>query len=475
MNLEDTKTEDTEQERPFPSEEDFVTDGPDMLDALQKMKSEDTEADTTKSTLDPQTEEIKQTDESEKTGFESFKNENKGLWIQRNKIQTVAAGLVVIGLILGFVVFPNLKMKKKQKNPEIEKRGNVYIPTTILDDETDEPVTNEEPRLTTDELEKKYPPIVENQNGKAPVNLNSGSGSSNSDFPVTNRNEQQKQLQRLTLDDGGSVFSSNKGSVSTSSSYRGNSSSKGGMTYTPTALSSNLQNFAAGSNTYESQNNQSNKQNFLNQKVGANSMQWNNDISLWKGTVISAVLDTGVNTDLPGQLIGHVTTNVYSSKDGQYLLIPQGSRIFGEYNSMVSYGQVRVQVVWNTLIRPDGLEIELGSMNGIDNYGFSGYKGWKSDHPFEYLRAMGLIAMFSILDTKMAGTIDAQNNVYAQNAMSDVYSEAKQLNNKIIERAMDIQPTITIQPGTEVKLITNLSMDIPPVENIEVTEKYVRN
>lgn len=173
--------------------------------------------------------------------------------------------------------------------------------------------------------------------------------------------------------------------------------------------------------------------------------------------------------------MAHVTKNVYSSQNGEYLLIPQGSCLYGEYNSDVSYGQSQVQVVWNTLIRTDGLEINLGSMNGIDKYGVSGYKGFKTEHPFEYAKAMGLIAMFSILDTSVTKSINSTANTYSQNVMSDVYAQGKQLGNKIIDKALDIQPTIKIKSGTQVNLITNLTIDLPPMENIPVTEKYIRS
>ena len=90
------------------------------------------------------------------------------------------------------------------------------------------------------------------------------------------------------------------------------------------------------------------------------------------------------------------------------------------------------------------------------------------------LKAMGLIAMFSIIDTKAANTINTQGNTYAQNAMSDAYSAGKKLNEKIVDRAMDIQPTIRIKSGTEVKLITNLTIDLPPIEPVKPEEKYAR-
>ena len=202
--------------------------------------------------------------------------------------------------------------------------------------------------------------------------------------------------------------------------------------------------------------------------------QWNSEFSLWKGTVISAVLDTGINTNLPGVVKATVTTNVYSSNNGKYLLIPQGSQLFAEYNSSISYGQNRVQVAWNTLIRPDGLEIDLGNLNGVDAYGASGYKGFRTEHPFEYAKAIGLIAVFSILDTKANNMIGNSSNQYAQNALSDAYKTTKTLTDKIVDRALDVQPTIKIPAGKEIKLITNVTMDIPPLDPYPVEQRYIR-
>ena len=324
------------------------------------------------------------------------------------------------------------------------------------------------------------------QKNVAPVSVPS-SNNTTTEVPITNRNEQQKQPQRLSLEtstDTQRTVNKNKYATSTPDGYNtgynsGYTGTNTAASYTPSSLSNNVQNYlnsmqSSYGNSYQTQNNQNGKQDFLKKNGMGGNFQWNSEYSLWKGTIISAVLDTAINTDLPGQIMAHVTKNVYSSQNGQYMLIPEGSRLFGEYNSDVSYGQNRIQVVWNTLIRPDGLEINLGSMNGIDSYGFSGYGGWKTDHPFEYVKAFGLIAMYSILDTKAHNIIDTQNNTYAQNAMSDVYSETKKLNNKIVDRALDIQPTIRIQSGTEINLITNVTIDLPPLDPYEVEEKYVR-
>ena len=446
-----------------------------------------------------QAKKILDTKPSEKT--ESKANKNNGLFLNRQRLLLIFAGIFVLFILFFAFVYPLIaNNKKKEKEKELDKNGRQYIPQMLNTEIPEEPRSNNfedgnSAVITYDEepLEEKFPPIVQEQpKNVAPVSIG-GTSSSSSEIPLTNRNEQQKQIQRLALETVTSPVETQKQKGSSypvtkpqgyntgyNSGYTGTNSQVTGSGYMPQSLSNNLDKFLAqqtGGNlasSYVQQNNQSAKQEFLNRNGIGGNFQWNAEYSLWKGTVIYAVLDTGIITDLPGQVMAHVSKNVYSSQDGKYLLIPQGSRLFGEYSSDISYGQNRVQVVWNTLIRPDGLEVNLGSMNGIDSYGASGYAGWKTEHPFEYLKAFGLIAMYSVLDTKAMNLIDTQNNAYAQNALSDVYSESKKLNNKIVDRALDIQPTIRIKSGTEVNLITNVTIDLPPLEPYEAEEKYVR-
>lgn len=196
--------------------------------------------------------------------------------------------------------------------------------------------------------------------------------------------------------------------------------------------------------------------------------------SLWDGTVISGALVTAINTDNPGVVIARVTENVYSSYDHSFLLIPEGSLLYATYNSSVSYGQNKVQVAWNLLIRPDGYRLTLGNMNGVSAQGASGYRGSVNNHPWETLKALGMIAVYSMIQTEVTNDISSQNNEYLQNAMTDVYTQAAKIGNKIIDRALDIKPTITIRAGTEIKLITNTPLELPPVQINHVTRKYIR-
>jgi type IV secretion system protein VirB10 len=92
------------------------------------------------------------------------------------------------------------------------------------------------------------------------------------------------------------------------------------------------------------------------------------------GWEIPAVLEQGLNSDLPGELKALVTVNVYDTATGQFLLIPQGSRLVGKYDSRVSYGQSGVQVVWNRIIFPNASSVDLNGMEGLDAQGNAGLR-----------------------------------------------------------------------------------------------------
>ena len=408
-------------------------------------------------------------------------HENKAQFFNRNRAVT-AILVVFIFLVLFFVVvLPLIKPAgKKKKTNELEKAGEVYIPSELQEQEA-EPETKKEDfsggnsKTNNDDLENKFPPPIDDIQTKQSPIVAPASTPATVSVPITNQNEQQKALSYVPLDTGGSRNTANQPSP-----FQRAQGSPSSASYTPAALEQNLQNYFSSlmpgtNNNYVTQNNQSAKQQFANNNAsGGGNYRWNSLYSLWKGTVIPAVLETGINTDLPGVVTAKVTQNVYSSQDGRYLLIPQGSKLFATYNSSISYGQNRIQVAWDTLIRPDGLEINLGNVMGVDKKGFSGYSGWVSEHPFEYAKALGFIAMFSLIDTKISNTLANSNNNYVQNMIADTYNETRKLNNKILERALDIQPTLYKLNGSKVNLIINITMDIPPIEPFPSDQKYVR-
>jgi type IV secretory pathway VirB10-like protein len=168
------------------------------------------------------------------------------------------------------------------------------------------------------------------------------------------------------------------------------------------------------------------------------------------GTVIPAALITGIESDLPGQITAQVTENVYDSPAGQYLLIPQGARLIGEYNSEVAYAQTRVQLIWTRLIMPDGASIVLNNQPGADTQGYSGLQDGVNNHWGALFEAAILSTFLSV--GAEVGTSNQENNLIQaiRSGGSDSFNQAGQ---QVVERELNIQPTLTIRPGFPVRVI----------------------
>ena len=250
--------------------------------------------------------------------------------------------------------------------------------------------------------------------------------------------------------------------------------------YMKNVLSSYTQaygNANAGNNAYAVQNDQSGKKSFYNEGRNSNAVgtgEWLNLNTLWQGTIFEAVLTSELNTDLPGEITARIAKNVYSSQDGRYLLIPQNSVVYGTYNSSISYSQNRVQVAWHTIIRPDGYKISLGNMNATDAKGASGLKGFVNDHPLAYLKAIALMSVVSIANAEFQNAMGSTQNEYVQNIVANTQEVTMELGQKLIDRAMNVQPTIKIKAGTKINIVVNQNMSLPPCDDIPVTQAYKR-
>jgi type IV secretion system protein VirB10 len=239
----------------------------------------------------------------------------------------------------------------------------------------------------------------------------------------------------------------------------------------------------AAADPYRSQNAQDDKQAFYGQQPGgaaggggvsAVSGSFIGGNSLWIGTIIPGILITGINTDLPGEIIARVTAHVYDSQTGEVLLIPQGSLLVARYNSSVSYAQHRVQIAWDTLIRPDGFLLDLGGMNGIDKKGLSGQEATYHENWFEYLKAAGIITMFSVANARM--TEEAAKYADESTAAGVARANAgfvNQTGSNIVSRAMNIQPTLTVESGTLVNIMLNKNLFLPPLAPPPETGRYI--
>lgn len=166
------------------------------------------------------------------------------------------------------------------------------------------------------------------------------------------------------------------------------------------------------------------------------------------GTVIPATLITGVNSDLPGQLVAQVNRNVYDTATGRRLLIPQGARLIGTYDSSVTTGQSRVLVAWTRLIYPDGSSIDLGSMPGADAGGYSGLTDRVNNR---YMRTFGnaiFLSMFAAgVQLSQPQAAVGERETASQVATAQLGQQLGQLGMETARRQMQVQPNLQIRPG----------------------------
>lgn len=196
--------------------------------------------------------------------------------------------------------------------------------------------------------------------------------------------------------------------------------------------------------------------------------------AVWAGTVIPGILETAVNTDLPGNVLARVTQNVFDSQTGRALLIPQGTLLLARYNSSVSYAQHRVQIVWDTMIRPDGFQIDLGGANGVDRSGMSGQEAKYDENWFEYVKAAGIITLFSVANAGMTESAARHATDASAANIAEANSQlVNQLGGNLAARAMNIQPTLTVENGTLINIMLNSTLYLPPVPAFPPAQRYV--
>jgi type IV secretion system protein VirB10 len=180
---------------------------------------------------------------------------------------------------------------------------------------------------------------------------------------------------------------------------------------------------------------------------------------LQAGTVIPAALVTGIRSDLPGQVIGQVTENVFDSPTGRYLLVPQGSKLLGTYDSQMSAGQSRVLLVWTRLILPNGRSLVLEKLPAGDAQGYGGVQDQVNHH-------WGAVAGAAALSTLLGVGVE----LGANNTDSDIVSALRfgaassmnQAGQQIVGRALTLPPTLTIRPGAPVRVLVSRDLILEP-------------
>jgi type IV secretion system protein TrbI len=186
------------------------------------------------------------------------------------------------------------------------------------------------------------------------------------------------------------------------------------------------------------------------------------------GTIISAALVTGINSDLPGQVIANVTEAVYDTATGRYLLVPQGSRLMGRYDSQVAFGQRRVLLVWTRLILPDMSSVAIDRLPGIDPAGYAGLEDGVDWHWDRILAGAALSTLLGVgaelaAPDRSRGESSGSNRVGSA-ARQGVQDTVNDVGQEIVKRNASIQPTLTIRPGFPMRVMVNKDLILRPYQ-----------
>lgn len=185
---------------------------------------------------------------------------------------------------------------------------------------------------------------------------------------------------------------------------------------------------------------------------------------LKRGSVIPATLVTGINSDLPGRITAQVSQNVYDSATGRHLLIPQGAKLFGRYDSNVSFGQNRVLVVWTDIIFPNGATLQIGGMAGTDAAGYGGFSDKVDNH---YLQTFGSAILVALIGAGTEMMIPQDRNSLgtansAEDAARRSFAESfGQVSEQTVSRNLNVQPTLEIRPGYQFNVLVDQDMVFP--------------
>ena len=188
------------------------------------------------------------------------------------------------------------------------------------------------------------------------------------------------------------------------------------------------------------------------------------------GFVIPATMISGINSELPGQIMAQVSQGVYDTPTGKYLLIPQGARLVGSYSSDIAYGQKRVLVAWQRIVFPDGKAMDIGAMPGADGAGYAGFNDQVDNH---YLRIFGSALLMSAVIAGVSysqqnlnnntGTLYGQQQTASGASSQAVGQQFGTVIAQMVSKNMNIAPTLEIRPGFRfnVMAIRDLAFDKP--------------
>jgi type IV secretion system protein VirB10 len=415
----------------------------------------------------------------------------------RKKVMIFICAALAVFVMLG-VIINTVKTSKKSKSAAVDEfassRSNSSFLTSLRDSALRENVRGTEAVFNPGSVEQPnveeplLPPVSFNK-------LNETQPVKNTPAPVYQQPPPQQQQYQATPPPQqtdthfrsslvpqiqGSLFSRN-----TAAGQSGQNSQQQNVSASPyddylNQLNSRASSYqASGAQAQDNrQNNQQTNQSFFESSNPSGAVyegRYLGENALWIGTMIPGILETAINTDLPGHVLARVTQNVYDSQTGKYLLIPQGTLLVARYNNSVSYAQSRVQIVWDTLIRPDGFQIDLDGANGVDRAGMSGQEADYHENWFEYVKAAGIISLFSYANAKFVETANkfSTSSESASNIAQANQQFFNQLGSSLVSRAMGVQPTLTVENGTLINIMLNKTLYLPSIAGFAPVKKYI--
>jgi type IV secretion system protein VirB10 len=231
---------------------------------------------------------------------------------------------------------------------------------------------------------------------------------------------------------------------------------------TPNAMGASAAEAPGGANEFSSQDH---KRAFLNGTVDRRMVSADriappaSPYVLQAGAVIPAALLTGLRSDLPGQVTAQVTEDVYDSPTGKFCLIPQGTRLIGQYDAQIAFGQTRALLVWTRLIMPNGRSIILERQPGADAEGYAGLEDDVDNHWGTLFKAAILSTLLSIgAEAGIGGDEDELIRAIRRGSSQSV----NQIGQRVVGRALNVQPTITIRPGFPVRVLVTRDLVLEP-------------
>lgn len=183
--------------------------------------------------------------------------------------------------------------------------------------------------------------------------------------------------------------------------------------------------------------------------------------TLSAGSVISASLITGLRSDLPGLVTAQITENIYDSATGRILLIPQGARLIGSYDSVVAFGQSRALIVWQRIIMPDGSSLRIDNVPATDPSGYAGLSDKVDFHTWALLKGVAISTLLGVgANLTFTGESDLVHAI-----RESTQQNVSRAGDQITSRNLQVQPTITIRPGAPVRLIVHRDLILAPWRN----------